>query len=125
MGVVHHGSYFTYCEAARVDWLHKRGVSYDSWVRHGIHLPVVEAHARYKAAAKFDQILEVETTVVELSRVTVRYRYRIRHEQTLICEASTRLACVADDLRLRRIPKEVAEVFRSPELPAEQHAPSV
>jgi acyl-CoA thioester hydrolase len=125
MGVVHHGNYFTYCEAARVDWLHKRGVSYDSWVRHGIHLPVVEAKARYKAAAKFDQILDVETTMDSLSRVTVRFRYTIRHERTLICEAETLLACVGDELKLKRIPPDVADVFKSGELPAEQHAPSI
>src|SRR5687767_6477475 len=53
MGVVHHASYLVYCEAARVDWLHKRGVSYDSWVQHGIHLPVVEAKLRFKASARF------------------------------------------------------------------------
>ena len=28
MGVVHHANYLVYCEAARVSWLHKRGVSY-------------------------------------------------------------------------------------------------
>lgn len=125
MGVVHHASYLTYCEAARVDWLHKRGIAYDTWVRHGIHLPVVEAKLRYKVAAKFDQILDIETKMAELSRVTVRFRYAIRHGETLICEAETLLACVGDKLTLKRIPTEVADVFRSAELPRERHAPSV
>lgn len=125
MGVVHHGSYFTYFEAARVDWLHKRGVSYESWVRHGIHLPVVEAKARYKAAAKFDEILDVETTMADLTRVTVRFRYRILREDTLVCEAETLLACVGESMKLQRIPQDVAAVFNSAELPPERHAPSI
>lgn len=125
MGVVHHASYLTYCEAARVDWLHKRGIAYDTWVRHGIHLPVVEAKLRYKVPAKFDQILDIETTMAQVSRVTVRFRYHIRHEATLICEAETLLACVGDELKLKRLPSEVADVFRSPELPRDQQVPSV
>ncbi len=125
MGVVHHASYFSYCEAARVAWLHKRGVSYESWLEHGIHLPVVEAKARYKAAAKFDQILAVETTMSKLTRVTVTFRYRIRHQQTVICEAETMLACVGDALKLKRIPPQVAQVFRSAELPLDRQAPSI
>jgi acyl-CoA thioester hydrolase len=123
MGVVHHANYFVYCEAARVDWLHKRGVSYDSWVQHGIHLPVVEAKARFKAAARFDQILDVTTSVIELSRVTVRYRYEMRRADVLICEAETQLACVGADLKLQRIPEDVARVFKSPELPPNEWAP--
>lgn len=125
MGVVHHASYLLYCEAARVNWLHKRGVSYDGWVQHGIHLPVVEAKVRYKAAAKFDQILTIETSVAALTRVTVRFRYVVRHDEALVCEAETLLACVGADLRLIRLPAEVVQVFKSSELPADQHAPSL
>jgi acyl-CoA thioester hydrolase len=123
MGVVHHANYFVYCEAARVDWLHRRGVSYDSWVRHGIHLPVVEAKARFKAAARFDEILELTTSVVELTRVTVRYRYVMRRGAALVCEAETLLACVGADLKLQRLPAEVTRVFKSPELPPSEWAP--
>jgi len=123
MGVVHHASYLLYCEAARVDWLHKRGISYESWVRHGVHLPVADASLRYKQPARFDEIVDVETTVVEITRVTVRYRYRMRRGETLLCEAQTLLACVGDDLALERLPEDVKKVFLSPELPASDWAP--
>lgn len=116
MGVVHHANYLIYCEAARVDWLRKRGVSYQAWVRHGVHLPVVEAKARYKKAAHFDQELDVDTTATELSRITVRFRYRITHERALVCEAETLLACVGNDLRLKRMPDEVRAALLSGEV---------
>src|SRR4051812_17654370 len=73
MGIVHHANYLTYFEAGRVDWLHKRGISYDIWVKRGIHLPVVEAKLRYRKAARFDEELVVSSTCVELTRVTVRF----------------------------------------------------
>lgn len=123
MGVVHHATYLMYCEAARVDWLHKRGVSYSSWLKHGIHLPVVETKLRYRKAANFDDILEVVTTVAKVTRVTLRFVYEIRCDEALLCNAETLLACVGEDLKLTRLPAEVREVFETPELPPAQWAP--
>lgn len=115
MGIVHHANYLTYFEAGRVDWLHRRGISYDKWVEKGIHLPVVEAKLRYKKAARFDEILTVETSCVDITRVTVRFGYRILRGEDLLCEGETLLACVGQDLAPKRIPPDIDAVFRSPE----------
>lgn len=115
MGIVHHANYLTYFEAGRVDWLHRRGISYDVWVRQGIHLPVVETHLRYRKAARFDDVLVVETTCAVITRVTVRFTYRILRDGTLLCEGDTLLACVGDDLAPKRIPQAIGDVFRSAE----------
>ncbi|UQA61457.1 acyl-CoA thioesterase [Polyangium aurulentum] len=115
MGIVHHANYLTYFEAGRVDWLHRRGISYDKWVEKGIHLPVVEAKLRYKKAARFDEILVVETTCVDITRVTVRFGYRILRGGDVLCEGETLLACVGQDLAPKRIPPDIDAVFRSPE----------
>jgi acyl-CoA thioester hydrolase len=115
MGIVHHANYLTYFEAGRVDWLHRRGISYDKWVEKGIHLPVVEAKVRYKKAARFDQILVVETSCVDITRVTVRFGYRILRGEDLVCEGETLLACVGQNLAPKRIPPDIDAVFRSPE----------
>ena len=61
--------------------------------------------------------------MVEITRVTVRYRYRMRRGDTLLCEAHTLLACVGDDMSLRRLPDDVRKVFTSGELPAGEWAP--
>lgn len=117
MGIVHHGTYLTYFEAGRVDFLHRRGVSYEQWTREGIHLPVVEANLRYRKAARFDDRLVVVSTCAELTRVTVRFTYRIERSGELLCEGFTLLACVGDDLVPKRIPAFIAEAFTSPEKP--------
>src|SRR6185436_10866486 len=104
MGIVHHANYLTYCEAGRVDWLHRRGISYEIWVKRGIHLPVVEARLRYRKAARFDEILEIATTCLELTRVTVKFGYVITRsaDEIRICEGETLLACVGADLAPKR-----------------------
>ena len=49
MGIVHHGSYVSYLEVARVEWLRRRGVAYATWAQRGLHLAVVDL--ALKAAA--------------------------------------------------------------------------
>lgn len=115
MAIVHHANYLVYCEAARVDWLHKRGVSYADWQRMGIQLPVVEVSIRYHKPARFEEVLDVETTLVELTRVSVRFRYFVKRAGALLAEVNTQLACVGPELTVRRIPEDVARVFRSGE----------
>jgi acyl-CoA thioester hydrolase len=116
MGIVHHANYLVYAESARVNWLHRRGVSYESWAKHGVHLPVVETKLRFKKAAKFDDRVDIETVAAELSRVTVRFRYTMRCDSVLVCEAETLLACVGHNLKLKRMPAEVADTFRMAEV---------
>ncbi|MFO0755941.1 MAG: thioesterase family protein [Byssovorax sp.] len=118
MGIVHHANYLTYFEAGRVDWLHRRGISYEAWVKRGIHLPVVETRLRYRKAARFDDVLTVETTRAEQTRVTVTFSYLILRGDERICEGETLLACVGHDLAPKRFPEDIAEVFRSAEIAA-------
>lgn len=118
MGIVHHAAYLSYFEAARVEYMHRRGVDYRTWAEGGIHLPVVEAHVRYRKSARFDERLAIDVTLEELSRVTVRFGYRIvrdRPDEELVTEGHTVLACVGNDHALRRIPADLAAVLKSPE----------
>lgn len=119
MGIVHHGSYLGYFEAGRVEYMHRRGVEYLEWAKQGLHLPVVEAHVRYRKTARFDERLVIETRLGACSRVTVRFDYRIFREihpaEELVTEGHTLLACVDDRHAPRRIPPEVLSVLVSPE----------
>ncbi|HEY4120155.1 MAG TPA: thioesterase family protein [Byssovorax sp.] len=111
MGIVHHANYLLYFEEARVDWLHKRGVSYDVWQKGGVHLPVVETRMRYKKAARFDEELVIEAARAELTRVTVRFAYKVLRGDELLVEGETLLACVGADMKAKRFPPDIAESF--------------
>jgi acyl-CoA thioester hydrolase len=117
MGIVHHAQYLTYFEAGRVEWLRRRGITYTSWTADDIHLPVVEATLQYRAPARFDDVLAVDTRLVELRRASVRYGYSILRGDTLLAEGETRLACVGGTHSLRRIPPQFMAVLASGELP--------
>jgi acyl-CoA thioester hydrolase len=88
------------------------------WAKQGVHLPVVEARLRYRKAARFDEALVVESTCVEVTRVTVRFGYVITRGEDRICDGETLLACVGHDLSPKRLPADIAAVFRSGEIGA-------
>ena len=70
MGIVHHANYLQYFEAGRVDWLHRRGISYEIWAKNGVHLPVVETHIRYRKAARFELLAELGRRLPRTGRRT-------------------------------------------------------
>jgi acyl-CoA thioester hydrolase len=125
MGIVHHANYLQYFEAGRVAWLKARGVSYETWVAAGVHLPVVEAKAYYRRAARFDDLLWVDSWVGVLGRASLRFDYRIARASAphdVVCEGNTLLACVDNQLRPRRLPRELEALCRgslAPHAPAE------
>jgi acyl-CoA thioester hydrolase len=117
MGIVHHASYLSYMEVARVEWLRRRGITYAAWAESGLHLPVVEVSLKYRASSRFDDELEIEVGLGELRAASLRFDYRIvRPKDDRLCvEGSTRLACVDGNHALKRISPEMADVFGRPE----------
>jgi acyl-CoA thioester hydrolase len=118
MGIVHHGSYVSYMEVARIEWLRRRGVTYADWAAHGVHLPVVELSMRYRAPARFDDELDVHTSLAEVGAASVRFNYSlVRAADGVLCtEGSTRLACIDARHALQRISPEVVDILRQPEV---------
>ena len=116
MGIVHHAAYLTYFEAGRVEWLRQRGITYTSWTAQNILLPVVEATLRYRAPARFDDVLTVETVLAELRWASVRYEYSVFRGGDVLAVGATRLACVDGSHVLRRIPPKLLSVLAGSEL---------
>jgi acyl-CoA thioester hydrolase len=120
MGIAHHSSYVSYLEVARIEWLRRRAVAYAEWSAHGVHLPVVELSVKYRAPARFDDELDVHTTLAEVGAASVRFNYSlVRAADEVLCmEGSTRLACIDARHALQRIAPEVVDLLRQPEIRA-------
>jgi acyl-CoA thioester hydrolase len=75
---------------------------------------------RYRAPARFDDELDVHTTLVEVGAASVRFNYSlVRATDGVLCtEGSTRLACIDARHALQRIAPEVVDILRQPELRA-------
>lgn len=115
MGVVYYGNYLRYFEAGRNEFLRAKGARYRDLERElRIHLPVVEATVRYRHPARYDDLLRVETEVVELRRASLRFAYRILRDDDdkLLVEGSTIHACVDWDHATTKLPPRLVELVR-------------
>ncbi|MCS7313507.1 MAG: acyl-CoA thioesterase [Acidobacteria bacterium] len=113
MGWAHHTVYFVWFEMGRTELMRAYGLSYKEVVAQGYHLPVIEAHARYRKAAHYDQEVEVETVLYEVDRLTLKFRYRVWDPSTgaLLAEGWTRHAVIDGAGRLRRLPAPVYDAL--------------
>lgn len=108
--VVYYATYLRWFEAGRAELIRARGITYrDVEERFGVMLPVTEAHASYRAPARYDDLVAVETSVAEVRRASVRFEYRILRGDEVLVTGHTVHACVDLDGRVRRMPPELLQ----------------
>lgn len=89
MGVVYHGVYLTWFEIGRTEWMRARGLAYAEVERRGLSLPVTEAAMRVRLPARYDEWIEIETTVSSLRTREVQFSYQVRRGDDLLVEGTT------------------------------------
>lgn len=82
MKVVYHGKYLEYFELGRSALIRSLGLPYPELEARGILLPVIEAFARYRKPARYDDLLFIEAFVKDLPEATLRIEYKVfRHDE--------------------------------------------
>ena len=111
--VVYNANYLRYFEIGRTELMREKVCSYHEIHTLGILLPVTECFVRYKAFACYDDLLIIETKLVELKKVSCKFSYRILRENTdsskeqLIAKGYTVHAAVGRDGKLTRLPADL------------------
>ena len=96
MGVVYYANYLIWFELGRVEFMRSLGFDYKQMeVEDGCILPVVEATCRYKAPARYDDIIFIEAWPVLLRGSLLKFAYRVirastsREAQQVLAEGET------------------------------------
>jgi len=76
-GVVYYANYLRYFEKGRTEYMRDLVMTYREIEEQGLVLPVIECYSRYKAPAAYDDLLIIETSLVELKSISCRFNYRI------------------------------------------------
>ncbi len=76
-GVVWHGSYITWMEEARVEYLRSIGIDFANLVAIGCDLPVVELSLRYHRPLRLGESAIVKTRLTESTGVRLDWDYRL------------------------------------------------
>jgi acyl-CoA thioester hydrolase len=108
MGVVHHTVYPVWFEMARTELLRSKGGSYRAMEEAGLLLAVVKLEARYRAPARYDELVTVHCELVASGPVKIEHRYRVMRDGALLVEGATTLACIDRDGRLQPVPADLA-----------------
>jgi acyl-CoA thioester hydrolase len=91
MKFAYYGKFFEYFEQGRSDMLRSIGLPYTRIEEMGLFLPVIEAHAEYKKAARYDDLLHVVTILRDTPVARVRLDYEVykEGEKELLAEGYT------------------------------------
>lgn len=106
MGVAHHSAYIPWLEVGRTELLRASGLTYAQLERRGVFLAVVKLEIRYRAPARYDDLLAVRTRVTGGGRARIDHAYEVRRVEgdALLATASTTLACLDADGRPQPLP---------------------
>jgi acyl-CoA thioester hydrolase len=85
-GVVFNAHYFAYFDIALTELWREAAGGYGAMMDQGLDLQVVEATARYKAPARFDDELDLEIEVTHLGTTSMVTEIKIRRDDTLLVE---------------------------------------
>lgn len=114
MGVVYHSNYLIWFEIGRVELIRQMGLNYKQMEEEdGCGISVVDVHARYRAPARYDDELAIETRLLAARGAVIKFGYRILRveDRVLLCEGETTHVCVGRDMKKRSLPPKYAERF--------------
>ena len=104
---VNHAVYVQYFEAARVELLAEAGISLGAMRGDLGSIVVSEIHTRFLVSAEELDDLVIETEIVEMRRVTSRWRQRILRGDHVIATQEVRAAMVDPSGKPTRFPDDM------------------
>lgn len=106
---IYHSRYLDILEAARGEFFRRLGIPLLELQAQETLFPVVECHLRYKAPARYDDVLTIElwTTLVQGARLNFGFRV-LKDEKILILEGETLHVCTGLNEKPKRIPEDLA-----------------
>lgn len=112
MGIVYHGNYITWFDMGRTEFLRSLGYSYRDLEEEGIWLPIIDVGCRYHLPARYDDEVCVETCIKELTRVKIKFGYKVFRGEELLVEGYSVQAFTTDKLKPIGLSKHKPELYK-------------
>jgi acyl-CoA thioester hydrolase len=120
MNVVYYANYLIWFEIGRVELLRSLGLAYSEMeIEHKLVLPVVEATCRYRAPARYDDQILIETRPAMLRGSVLKFAYRILRkagegqDADLLAEGETVHVVCDEKFKRQPLPEKYATALRS------------
>ncbi len=112
MGYLHHAQYLVYFEIGRTELLRLNGLRYRDMEERGLFYVVARLDCRFRAPARYDDLLTLTTSTAKLSRVRVDHHYELKRDGQLLTEADSTLVLVDRKGRPTTLPDDLYDVLR-------------
>lgn len=109
MGIVHHSNYLRFCEEARVEWAHHRGLIDYQKPDSASHFAVLETRVKHLAPARFGDELTIELQCRREGN-RIQFQYKLKNAATLIALVETQHVPLKD-LRAIKMPREMRDIL--------------
>jgi acyl-CoA thioester hydrolase len=120
MGVVYYANYLVWFEIGRVEVLRTAGFSYRQLEQeYGCILPVAEARCRYRASARYDDEIQIETEPALVRGSLIKFSYKIwrkasgPEERKLLAEGETTHMVCDKEMNRKRLPEEYVTALKA------------
>ena len=110
-GVVYYANYLRYMERARTEYLASRGYMVKELMEKGTIFMVLRVEIDYRSPARYGDMLEIETWVSDISRVTMVFNHTMKEKTSgrLIIECKAKVVYVDKEGKPKRLPEEYVE----------------
>jgi acyl-CoA thioester hydrolase len=105
-GIVYYANYLRFIERARSDWVREVGIDQLAMKEAGVVFAVRRVEADYISPARFDDILEVRTTLDSLSSARMVMAQEVWRGDVLIFTAKVLIVCIGGRGKPVRLPAE-------------------
>ncbi len=110
-GYVYHANYLKYCERARSGYLRDVGVDQNAMFAEGLAFVVRKMDCEFIRPAKFDDVLDVETRLTEVSGARFELAQLVKRGEAVLFSATVTVAIIGKNGRPQRIPAALADKF--------------
>tara|TARA_A100001234_G_C12330506_1_gene261537 strand:- start:55 stop:450 length:396 start_codon:yes stop_codon:yes gene_type:complete len=111
-GVVYYANYLKYLERARSEAIYSLGLSNSILQKdYGTLIIVKSCNIKYKKPAKFEDELEVMSSVISKTRTSFSMSQIIKRQEDTISEAEVQLVTVNKDGKPIKIPEILEKLF--------------
>lgn len=93
-GVVYHAQYLNFFERARTEYLRTLGFSQQQLLEQNLAFVVKKIEIDYKMPARLDDLLVIDTTIVEIKKASLVFKQSLWREDRCLSQAFVQVATV-------------------------------
>lgn len=113
-GIVYYANYLKFAERARTEWLRKIGFEQEKLrAEQGLGFVVAHLEAEYKIPARLDDMIAIETSLQQHSKVHMTMRQILKKGDATLVDLSVKIACVDKNGKPVRIPEQLLHALHS------------